>query len=813
MGFLNDNIAALVRLATKRAALDTGDPEGYAPLLEAMAKCPEPALPGQTLAVAGAFLSCLKSRGAIVVGEMGVGKTNVAAYLTRMVQEFLQRRKDPARILDDPAAAKAAARHRRALRNRGAKILFLLAKGGHEEKMRRTFEKVLGDVETVMLDNSERSLRLALEDPPAGATRVFFASRDTIKGMYPLRLLERCPACLHDPYRAWEEENPNARRLPPDFPKCPNCGASLEAPAAKLLCEGSPVFSKARAVRGGVRKVPLLRRMRKRLRGKMAFDMVIVDEVHNMSGRNTLQSRLLMDARAVTPMLVGMTGTLSRGYASSVYNILWAIATEQMRKLGYEGEGGVRAFIEDFGALIGQFEERSQGYRYKEAPLVSPALYSLLLSPVSVYLNMEDLNVPMPAYEEYVRIVDPTMPDGMDVAKAAKEAAADGVRRIVEIRKRLKIPDYAVTYRQAAIQFALYAPDNPSREYILRVAVKKRYLKANPKLEEYMDETGRMPLGRVAPFLPEGVVTPKERELFNILEKEFEEGRACAIYVYFTETTGIADRLIERLQKRFPDKRFGALPRGIPSAKVDAWLAKNLFDACVIPYTRVAEGTELVQYPSLIFYQFDYEAVKIRQARRRAWRAVTQRRDCRVYYLAYRGMQADALHLVMKKIAAATTAEGGVVKEDEMAAGALDGNELRLLNRLVEDAEEAVEKDYPTARIPTGRKRPWTRWESFYLDQVRRHNPAALRHIDPDLWEEAGRPEKAPPALPEEPVIVPAAPVEVSAQTAPYDEETLSLFARPGRALVRKGRKIREIPVEKAKEAGDAIVGFQPALF
>jgi len=79
----------------------------------------------------------------------------------------------------------------------------------------------------------------------------------------------------------------------------------------------------------------------------------------------------------------------------------------------------------------------------------------------------------------------------------------------------------------------------------------------------------------------------------------------------------------------------------------------------VIAHPKLVEtGLDLLDFPTIIFYESGYSLHTLRQASRRSWR-IGQSRNVRVKFLCYEGtMQGSCLRLMGKKLLVALTMEG-----------------------------------------------------------------------------------------------------------------------------------------------------------
>ena len=113
-------------------------------------------------------------------------------------------------------------------------------------------------------------------------------------------------------------------------------------------------------------------------------------------------------------------------------------------------------------------------------------------------------------------------------------------------------------------------------------------------------------------------------------------------------------------------------------------------------------GLDLIDFPTLIWYETDYSVYVMRQASRRSWR-IGQSRPVKVVFMSYKNtLQADALKLVAKKMQSSLAVEGEL-PEDGLAAYGDDGDDLMmaLARKIVsgdEDETETVEQVFAQVR-------------------------------------------------------------------------------------------------------------------
>ena len=129
---------------------------------------------------------------------------------------------------------------------------------------------------------------------------------------------------------------------------------------------------------------------------------------------------------------------------------------------------------------------------------------------------------------------------------------------------------------------------------------------------------------------------------------------------------------------------------------------KQGLDVLICHPRLVQTGLDLIDFPTLCWFETDYSVYVMRQASRRSWR-IGQTRPVKVVYMAYRNtLQADALKLVAKKLQSSLAVEGEL-PEDGLAAYGDDGDDLMmaLARKIVSGEEgdaETVEQVFARAR-------------------------------------------------------------------------------------------------------------------
>ncbi len=520
-------------------------------------------LGAQADAIRGAALSLEAQRGTTVVGEMGTGKTFIAASAAYMA---------------------------------GFKRVLVLCPPHLTRKWKREVEETVPGARAVIvasITDLER-LRTATGDGPLFA----IMSRERAKLSYRWQpaVVERWATSggrlVHD------EEAGEPFRVP----CCPDCheqvvdkdGVPLLArdlARRKRTCDecGSPLWQ---ADGSGPKRYPLSDYVKHRLRG--FFDLLIGDEIHEFKARGSAQgiaAGVLADACGKS---LSLSGTLMGGYSSTLFHLLYRFSPEIRGEFGRSEES---RWIERYGFVehtIGKddpdsFEDgrtsRRKRYRkvVRERPGLAPAALFHLIGN-SVFLRLSDVASGLPPYEERVLLSSmDTEPDGNGVSQrsgydelygtlraALADALSKGSRRLL------------ATYLQTLLAY----PDGCTQGETV----------FDPESEELLVQV---------PPLPEDRLYPKERALVDLVAAERLAGRRVLVYATHTGTRDITGRMEEFLSRH--GFRVAVMKAdAVPPERREAWVAKRVeegVDVLVCHPRLVQTGLDLVEFPTICWYE------------------------------------------------------------------------------------------------------------------------------------------------------------------------------------------------------------------
>jgi SNF2 family DNA or RNA helicase len=559
---------------------------------------------------------------AIVVGEMGCGKTLIGASVPYVYE------------------------------NGGRPTRTLVMCPGHlVKKWQREVLETIPDARANIIRNFKDVLSLDTKNPDG--PEYMIVSKDKAKLGYAWK-----PAVIH--------KNGNSQ--------CPDCfGVILdkdEIPAteeyfktSKRWCSNceAPLWE---ADKDKIRRYALSDYIKKYLKGY--FDFYIADEVHELKGGATAQGNSFGALSSACKKTVALTGTLLGGYADDIYYVLYRLSPQTIKREDIEYKE-VSKWMAKYGVLERVTKSRPEDNLYskgkrkysilKRKPGISPMIFSKHLLDKTVFLSLEDVAADLPPFsEEVIRVgMDEELEDAYrelqdQLSSAVKSALSKGSKALLS------------TYLNALLSY----PDRPfDNEPILY-----------PQTEEVV---------AVPKELPKSKIYNKEQKLIDLIKEEASRGRKVFTYCQYTGIKDITSRLQEILLDegintdilRYsvdPEEREEWIKDRVNSG-VQVVLANPKL---------VQTGLDLIDFPAMVFYQTGYSIFTLRQASRRSWR-IGQNKPVKVYYLFYEStMQEKALQLMGSKLEASLAIEGKFSEEGLLAMTAGENMTTEMAKALVE---------------------------------------------------------------------------------------------------------------------------------
>jgi hypothetical protein len=570
----------------------------------------------QADAIQGAVETLRKHNHVMCIGEMGVGKTLIGAAVP-----YIMENGHPPRVL-------------------------VMCPGHLTLKWAREVKETVPGASATVIKNLSDVLAIDPHEQQRGL-RYYVVSKERAKLSYAWR-----PAF-------------NLRR---GIPVCPDCGSlvvdrdGVEVDAAalqhrKTYC-GSCGAALWQADNNRFRRFSIADYVKRFLKGY--FDFFICDEVHEMKGGNTAQGNAFGTLASACKKTIALTGTLLGGYASHMFYLQYRMSPQVMAKEGFS-YGNRMNFVNRYGVLEritkyhpGDDNVCSKGKKgnsvTREKPGVSPAIFSNHLMGSTVFPHLQDIALDLPDLKEEVVPVE--MEDDLVVAyKHLEHRIGSEMKQLLAQGSRRLLGTYLNTL--------LCYPDRPfGNEPVV-----------DPANGNVIAEPAELPMGRLY---------PKESELLRIVQGEVSQGRKCFVYCTFTNTKDVTGRIREILVSHGVSAEI--LRSSVKPEHREDWLRNKVTEDIQVVIGNpmlVQTGLDLLDFPTIIFYQTGYSVFTLRQASRRSWR-IGQDRPVRVHYLHYADtMQERAIELVGRKLSASLAIEGKLT--DDGLASMCAGEDMTLL--------------------------------------------------------------------------------------------------------------------------------------
>ncbi len=427
---------------------------------------------------------------------------------------------------------------------------------------------------------------------------------------------------------------------------CPECGMQIEADSLEtcVYCK-APMWM---ADRNKVRRYAKAEFI-KRFFPKNFFDLLLLDEVHELKGGGTAQGQAMSCLVARSRKVLALTGTLMGGYSSNLFYLLWRMFSRQMKAGRFEF-GRSLQFAERYGVVQRTYDSKDMGQslnvasigrkignksRVKESPGISPLLLPDLLLEHSAFVRLADVSDALPEYEEII------VPVALEPDQQKPEYGQLSHDLIDATRKALARGDMRLLGKM--LQSLLAYPDGCRCEERITLEI-----------------AGRDELIASAPAL-EIDLLPKEEKLLEIITAEKKKGRKVAIFLEHTGTRDLLGILEEKLHQ-YDMNPLILRSTDITPEQREEYLKKQietgLYDCLICNPNLVKTGLDLLEFPTIIFFQCGYSVFTLRQASRRSWR-IGQDLPVRVFFMAYADtMQEKALSLMAQKMETSLAIEG-----------------------------------------------------------------------------------------------------------------------------------------------------------
>jgi hypothetical protein len=199
------------------------------------------------------------------------------------------------------------------------------------------------------------------------------------------------------------------------------------------------------------------------------------------------------------------------------------------------------------------------------------------------------------------------------------------------------------------------------------------------------------------PVLEQDHITQKEQALYETVVNELSEQRKCLVYLNYTNHRSVTSRLLAKFSEKKIKAEF--LPSKIKPDQREKWITDALkrgTDVVIVNPECVKTGLDLLEFPTIIFFQTGYSVYTMRQASRRSFR-LGQKKSVKVIFMTYKKtLQETALSLMGKKLEASLALEGKFSEEGLMAMTSGEDMSTALARALVSglDDSEGIESTW-----------------------------------------------------------------------------------------------------------------------
>ena len=628
------------------------------------------------------------SNSAFMIGEMGTGKTLIGSSIPYV---------------------------------KGFKKSLILCPPHLVKKWEREIKVTIPQAKTFILKTTQ-DIEKAVKFTPKDSISYFIISRERAKLSY-----------------YWKPAYILRQQGSEQLPACPDCGAFIVnnegiplSPELirkkRLRCNNKISPEKLcnaslwQADRKGPRRYALSEYIKKH--HKNYFDLLILDEVHEYKAQGSAQGYAVAALAEASKNVLAMTGTLLGGQATSLFYLLYRLTNDFRKSYGHNDS---LRFAEQYGILERVFKEkngwdedgasskRRKFYsRIVEKPGVSPEIITHLIDKTA-FLRLTDVAEVLPPYHDLVEVIPMNTAQAHAYHSFASELRNALLQELQHGSKKLL---------GAYLQSLLAYPDAPYREEIV--------IKRTGEHEEIVAS---------APALDESVTYPKEKRLLDLCLTEKRHRRKIIIFCTHTGTRDITPRLARLLKERGVNTAV-LKSHTTPSEKREDWVKQKVkegIDVLICHPKLVQTGLDLIDFPTLIFYQIEYSVYTLRQASRRSWR-IGQKQEVKVYYLIYaETIQNKGLQLIAKKVKASLMVEGELLSSGLSSRVDDDDMMTQLAKSLVDSTttKESAEELFSMCRQTFTENQAFIGHEMEDLQEEEESTEEILEEIEPDENSEA----------------------------------------------------------------------------
>lgn len=353
-------------------------------------------------------------------------------------------------------------------------------------------------------------------------------------------------------------------------------------------------------------------------RRNIKFDSLILDEAHESNNFDSIIGQATRVILQHAKKSILLSGTITNGYASSIYNILYALIPNTLKKDNvFEKD----SFIKTYGTLMAVTKNNDNEYYltsrtqlkdsdYQEVEGINPLVFTKYFSNNFIFAELSDIRKDIPdLIEHYIPV------NQLDEVKMAEQTLHDDIKRVS--------PYSASFYNESVIKHYANKPYNWNK-------IKFEY-KNSDKPTEYVEPKN---------FEIENILLPKDKELIKICKERISKGEKVWVYNDFitngkyTDGEPVEDRIKRVLEneglKVYVLKSF---VKTIERKELIDKIYKD-YDVFISNAKITGTGINLQWCTNYVFYSPTYHVNIVRQAMRRGLRANSVK-DNNIYHLYF----------------------------------------------------------------------------------------------------------------------------------------------------------------------------------
>ena len=388
------------------------------------------------------------------------------------------------------------------------------------------------------------------------------------------------------------------------------------------------------------------------------FDIFIIDEAQDYKARETAQGETARRLAQRSKKTISLTGTPFGGKVSELFFLLAALHPGFNDQYNYRELAAFRRAYgreettynvtdDGSGAAVGSHSRRRETKASsREIPGYHPALLELYWEN-TIFMDIQDVD---PSRQL------PTLTQRAHLLPMDEKPQQIGSSELSQKTAYETLDDALTQHVKSYLQ---RGSKRPLSQYLQETLTYPENCWQGTQPEDPMT---REPI-IVMPPLKEDYLYPKERALLELVTEQRARDRRCLVYCTHTGRRDTTARLMEILKQH--DFRVLQLKTGtVDSEERAEWLAREADrNDIIICHPKLVEtGVNLLDYPTIIWFEIEYSMFTTEQASARSYR-INQHRPVEIYYLAYQNtMQERALRIIARKADVSRTFHGDLSK-------------------------------------------------------------------------------------------------------------------------------------------------------